>query len=52
MKVLNPIPDEMPDPDCGACGGEGRPQSPAHKLLADEWSNEACPDCWQKEADE
>lgn len=45
--ILDPIPDEEPDPDCPMCGGEGIPQSPAHAILADDWSNEACPHCWQ-----
>jgi len=49
MTVLAPIPDEFPNPDCEKCGGEGVPQSFAHRILADDYSNKACPECWQDE---
>lgn len=49
MTVLAPIPDEPPDPDCPKCGGEGVPQSRAHRILGDEASNKACPQCWHNE---
>ena len=52
MTVLLPIPNEPPDPDCPNCGGEGVPQSYAHRILADEWSNMACTLCWQNEEPE
>jgi len=47
--ILDPIPDEPPNPDCQKCGGDGIPQSPAHRILADEFSNMACPECWSEE---
>lgn len=47
--ILNPIPDEPPNPDCPSCGGEGVPQSLTHQVLADEFSNMACLDCWADE---
>ena len=46
MVVLNPIPDNYPNPDCAFCGGEGKPQSKSHRVLADEWSNGPCSQCW------
>lgn len=49
MTVLDVIPDECPDPDCVNCGGEGVPQSLAHRILANERSNKACPKCWEGE---
>ncbi len=49
MAVFNPIPDEYPDPDCAYCGGDGIPQSKAHQILAEEWSNKACPRCYEQE---
>ena len=49
MTVLDVTPDECPDPDCVNCGGEGIPQTPAHRILADERSNKACPKCWAGE---
>ena len=49
MTVLSPIPDEAPNPDCPYCGGEGIPQSPAHRILAEDFSNKACPHCWENE---
>ena len=48
MSVLNPIPDEYPNPDCQHCHGEGVPQSNRHRILADEWSNKACLRCWHE----
>ncbi len=47
--ILAPIPDEPPNPDCPACDGEGVPQSKAHLILADDYSNKACPECWKDE---
>jgi hypothetical protein len=52
MLILNPISDTSPNPDCPHCGGEGVPQSLAHRFLADEFSNNACPHCWEDEDDE
>ena len=52
MSVLSPIADNPHDPDCPKCGGEGVPQSMPHRFLAEEWSNMACPACWQDEADQ
>ena len=49
MAVLDPIPDTPPDPDCPACFGEGKPRSLQYRILADEASNEACPECWKEE---
>ncbi len=49
MTVLDVTPDECPDPDCVNWGGEGIPQTPAHRILADERSNKACPKCWAGE---
>ena len=46
MMILSPVPNVSPDPDCPRCHGDGIPQSEAHSVLADEWSNMACPDCW------
>ena len=46
MNALAILPNSDPDPDCGVCFGEGQPQSIAHQILADDWSNEACPHCW------
>lgn len=51
MTVLSPIPDEMPNPDCSHCHGYGVPQSHAHQILADEYSDKACPHCWEDEED-
>lgn len=47
MTTLDPIPEEYPDPDCPSCGGEGVPQSLAHRFLAEDYSNTACPKCWK-----
>ena len=44
--ILNPIPDEYPNPDCPKCQGDGVPQSIAHSFLADDYSNIACDECW------
>jgi hypothetical protein len=49
MLILSPVPVLDPDPDCPHCFGEGVPQTPAHRFLADDWSNSACPHCWQNE---
>lgn len=50
--ILNPVPDVSPDPDCQHCGGEGVPQSTAHRFLADDFSNKACPQCWANEQED
>jgi len=47
IRILDPIPDEPPEPDCDACGGEGVAQSFAHQILADERSNRECAFCWE-----
>ena len=52
MAVLNPISEEYPDPDCPYCGGDGVPQSLAHAILGDEFSNTACPQCYKDEDEE
>jgi len=49
MSVLNPIPDEPPNPDCAHCNGQGVPQSRLHAIIAEEWSNAACDYCWKEE---
>jgi hypothetical protein len=50
-RILEVVPDESPDPDCGACHGDGAPQSRAHQFLADDWSNKACPHCWAEDTE-
>lgn len=47
--ILSPVPDVSPDPDCPHCGGEGVSQSLSHAILADEFSNKACPHCWAED---
>lgn len=51
--ILCPLPDNPPNPDCPNCGGDGVPPTNAHRILAAEWSYQACPECWDDdEADE